>query len=229
MTGPELIVYIVKRGAGDKLAALCRSEGISFSLILHGRGVYGGSGGTDRDVVLLSADSARAAPVMTGLFNLIVPDGGEGVAFMLPFAGLVSQQLTEEMFRGVLPVKKSEGRRRGRIKEHGPKGGAQMCENEYKLIITIVNLGFADDVMFAAKKAGAFGGTVLNARGTGAQEQKRFFGTVIEPEKEMVLIVAERDMCAAIMERIGRDAGLSHDGMGICFSLPVDAAIGLKE
>lgn len=104
-----------------------------------------------------------------------------------------------------------------------------MRENKYELIVTIVNRGFADEVMFAAKKAGARGGTIVNARGTGAQEQKSFFGSVIEPEKEMVLIIAPKEDRAAIMEAVGRDAGLSHEGMGICFSLPVDAAVGIAE
>ena len=40
----------------------------------------------------------------------------------------------------------------------------------HDLILTIVNRGFADEVMTAAKKAGAFGGTVVNARGTGTND-----------------------------------------------------------
>ena len=42
----------------------------------------------------------------------------------------------------------------------------------YELIIAIVNRGFADDVMSAAKSAGATGGTIMNARGTGKEEAK---------------------------------------------------------
>lgn len=100
---------------------------------------------------------------------------------------------------------------------------------KYDLIVTIVNRGFADDVMQSAKKAGAFGGTVLNARGTGAQNDKKFFGTVIEPEKEMVLILVEHEKRTPMMEAITADAGLAKDGMGICFSLPVDAVRGIAR
>ena len=100
---------------------------------------------------------------------------------------------------------------------------------QYDLIVTIVNRGFADDVMRAAKKAGAFGGTVLNARGTAAQSEKKFFGTVIEPEKEMVLILTEHEKRTVIMEAIAENAGLQKDGMGICFSLPVDAVRGVAR
>ena len=103
-----------------------------------------------------------------------------------------------------------------------------MKATEYDLIVTIVNRGFADDVMLAARKAGAFGGTIVNARGTGTAEHKKFFGTVIEPEKEMVLILAEHEQRSAIMEEITGAAGLSKAGAGICFSLPTDSAVGIQ-
>ena len=40
-----------------------------------------------------------------------------------------------------------------------------------------------------AKKVGASGGTVLNARGTANKEAESFFGITIQPEKEIVMIV----------------------------------------
>ena len=96
---------------------------------------------------------------------------------------------------------------------------------KHDLILTIVNRGFADEVMSAAKAAGAFGGTVVNARGTGTH----FFGAIIQPEKELVLILTEREKRNSIMEAICRDAGLSKEGMGICFSLPVDGVAGIRS
>ena len=53
---------------------------------------------------------------------------------------------------------------------------------EHELIISIFNRGYSDTVMDAAKKAGARGGTVLNARGTGSHEVEKFFGITIQPE-----------------------------------------------
>ncbi|MCH5279277.1 MAG: P-II family nitrogen regulator [Christensenellaceae bacterium] len=100
---------------------------------------------------------------------------------------------------------------------------------KYDLIIIIVNRGFADEVMTAAKSAGAFGGTVMNARGTGTNEQQKFFGALIQPEKELVMILTEREKRNAMMEAISRDAGLSKEGMGICFSLPVDGVAGIRS
>ena len=104
-----------------------------------------------------------------------------------------------------------------------------MNTGKYDLIVAIVNRGFSDEVMRAAKKAGAFGGTIVNARGTGTHEQKRFFGSVIETEKEMVLILTEHELRNGIMESISKEAGLSKEGMGICFSLPVDSVAGIRR
>ncbi|MBO4384628.1 MAG: P-II family nitrogen regulator [Clostridia bacterium] len=103
-----------------------------------------------------------------------------------------------------------------------------MKAGEYDLIITVVNKGSSDDVMTAARKAGAYGGTLVNARGTGTNEYKKFFGTVVEPEKEMVMIIAEHASRNAIMEAVAQSAGLSKKGMGLTFSLPIDRVIGMS-
>lgn len=99
---------------------------------------------------------------------------------------------------------------------------------KYDLIITIVNRGFADEVMSAAKKVGAFGGTIINARGTGSNELKEFFGAIIQPEKELVLILTQKEKRNEIMTAICKYAGLDKEGMGISFSLPVDAVAGIR-
>ncbi len=99
----------------------------------------------------------------------------------------------------------------------------------YDLVITIVNRGFADSVMDAAKAAGAFGGTVLYARGTGIHEAEKFFGIIVQPEKELVMILTESEKKNAIMSAIYKDAELNKEGKGICFSLPVEAVSGITR
>ena len=102
-----------------------------------------------------------------------------------------------------------------------------MENDQFELIITIVNRGFADDVMDAAKQAGAHGGTILYARGTGVHEAQKFFGITIEPEKEVVLILVGVDEKNTIMKAICKGAGLSTEGHGMSFSLPVDDVMGI--
>lgn len=99
----------------------------------------------------------------------------------------------------------------------------------YHLVVTIVNSGFFDQVMAAAKKAGAGGGTVVHARGLGSKEAMKYLGITIQPEKDLVLILTPKEKKLAIMESIMHEVGLNTAGTGICFSLPVDSTIGVND
>ena len=59
---------------------------------------------------------------------------------------------------------------------------------EHEVIFCIVNAGFSDAVMDAAKEFGARGGTVIHARGTANSEAEKMFGITIQPEKEIVMM-----------------------------------------
>lgn len=100
-------------------------------------------------------------------------------------------------------------------------------QKEFNLIMTVVNRGFADDVMDAARGAGAQGGTILHARGSGIHEAEKFFGISIQPEKEIVLILVPLEKRNAIMQAICEKAGLNTQGKGLSFSMPVDDVMGI--
>ena len=102
-----------------------------------------------------------------------------------------------------------------------------MKPNTHELIICIVNNGFSDTVMEAAKEAGARGGTVLNARGTANKEAEAFFHIAIQPEKEIVMILVDAKIKDAVLHALYQKAGLDTMGQGIAFSLPVDNVVGL--
>lgn len=105
----------------------------------------------------------------------------------------------------------------------------KMEENNKHLIITITNEGYAENVMTSAKKAGAKGGTIINGRGLETEKVVKFLGVTIEPEKDIVLILTDDEKKTAIMNKIVEDCGLKTPGAGICFSLPVENAIGLTN
>ena len=102
-----------------------------------------------------------------------------------------------------------------------------MAANSHELIICIVNNGFSDTVMDAAKDAGARGGTVLNARGTANKGAESFFHIAIQPEKEVVMILVPLNVKDAVLHALYEKAGLNTMGQGIAFSLPVDNVVGL--
>ena len=102
-------------------------------------------------------------------------------------------------------------------------------EKEYELIVLIVSEGYASIAMDAAKRVGASGGTLINGIGLGTKEATKFLGITIEPEKDVVLILVPKEEKRKVMEEITSEVGLSKEGRGICFSMPVDNVVGLTQ
>lgn len=99
----------------------------------------------------------------------------------------------------------------------------------YKCILAVVNNGFSEEAMEAAKAAGARGGTILHGRGTISKEAETIFNITIQPEKEIVMILAKSDETDAILKALYGAIGTSSKAQGIVFALPVDEAIGLGK
>lgn len=97
----------------------------------------------------------------------------------------------------------------------------------YKLIAAILPKGSTGEVMEAARQAGAEGGTILLARGTGVHEAEKFFGMSVRSEREMLFVLAQtqkvRDILGAVVEA-GR---LDEPARGIAFVLSVDEVTGI--
>ena len=100
---------------------------------------------------------------------------------------------------------------------------------KHEVIFCIVNAGFSDAVMDAAKEFGARGGTVLHARGTANLEAEKMFGITVHPEKEIVMILIPKEIKNDILHALYKAVGLNTPGQGIAFSMPVDAAVGLSD
>jgi len=100
--------------------------------------------------------------------------------------------------------------------------------NKFQLIIALINPGFSDLVMNAAREQGARGGTIIHARGTGNKEIEKKYGVVITPDKEMIMILVSEKIVDDVLAAIYKVAGLSTDGQGIAFTIPVEDVAGLK-
>ena len=101
-------------------------------------------------------------------------------------------------------------------------------DNEFLLIVAIVDAGFTDLVMDAARNHGARGGTIVHARGTGNKEMEEKFGIIINSEKEMLFIIAKKEISDEILKAVNEAAGLNTEGRGIAFALPCQDVVGLK-
>ena len=102
-----------------------------------------------------------------------------------------------------------------------------MKTDNHEVIFAIVNSGFAEDVMDIAREQGVRGGTILNARGVVREEAAAFFGITLHQEKEILMMVVEKDIRDNVLNAIYKEMGMAKKAKGIAFSLPVSDVAGL--
>lgn len=144
--------------------------------------------------------------------NVSIP--GNGIGIFLP-VDCIGGESAKTYLLGEEPIEKKE---------------KEMENNSSKivLILTIVDKGNNEMVMESARSAGATGGTVVKAHGTGAEIAK-FFGVSISQEKEMIYIVAPREKRDDIMYAIMEKAGSNTEAHGVSFALPVESVVGIRS
>lgn len=218
----SLLFTIVDRGKGEAVADLLHRQEIFAQWIVLGNGTAHkdllgilGLRDTAKDIVISFLAGNKSQAAMNHLRHALDIDlPGRGIAFTIPI-GSMSERTLQYLTQGNMPA--------------SAEGEKKLEQQEFDLIMAIVNRGFTDDVMNAARPAGAQGGTILHARGAGAAGASRFFGITITPEKEMVLILVSRDVKNAVMQAISKQAGINSEAHGFVFSLPVDDVIGLTQ
>lgn len=205
----SLIISIVPHDKGEKLTKAAVNAGCGGGSVMMGRalaksnfGAILGTGETTKDLIFMVVESTKKSAIMNAIYESTQNEKTNfGEIFTLDVDSLLKAGANSE-------------------------GEEKMSENENKetsrdMITVIVNKGYADDVMFAARKAGATGGTVINARGTAREDDAKFFGVHIVPEKDMLVIVVEHDKKEAVLSAIKEVKCLKEPGMGITFSSPV--------
>jgi len=103
-----------------------------------------------------------------------------------------------------------------------------MKETKHELLVIICNQGYSDVVMEAAKSAGAGGGTVIHAQGTGQRKAEQFLGISLASEKDVIFVVTKTSQKKEMMESIMKEAGLETKAKAIVFTLPVVDTAGLR-
>ena len=104
-----------------------------------------------------------------------------------------------------------------------------MKTENHEVIFAIVNSGFAEDVMDVARQQGVRGGTILNARGVAKEDAAAFFGITLHAEKEILMMVVEKDIRDKVLNAIYKEMGMAKAAQGIAFSLPVSDVTGLVQ
>ena len=215
----KLLLSMVPRNKGDQLVAVTKTAGARGGTITPGRAVVDNKilqmlslADTLQDIVVtVMRDEAGA--VLEAVRAAYANKKLCGLALVLDVSGLLVR-----VPAGAQPpaANISETRR-------------EKMESGYTLLNVIVNYGYADDVMAEARKAGATGGTIMNARGTGTEEDVKFFGITLVPEKETVMIVADNSKVNDIVAAICKVPTLSEPGGGIVYTQNVEEFIVLGQ
>lgn len=143
---------------------------------------------------------------------------GRGIAVTIPITGIqdsVRRLLDEEICMKL--TEKAEG-------------NEPQMKNEalYAMILVMVKEGYSDEVIDAATKAGANGGSVIRGRRRGSEALVQFLGISLQEEQEILLIVVQKEKKAEIMSAVSERCGIGTPAHGIVISVPVDDMIGVE-
>jgi nitrogen regulatory protein PII len=181
-----------------------------------------GFGSTDKALVTCLEQAIGVPVLLKEVRKKLKSYGpGAGIAFTVPLSAINEPALL--IFKQSI----NKNDKIAAIKEKAE--GENMSEKfTHDLIMCIVNQGYTDELMNTAREAGARGGTMLHARGSAHHGAVKFFGVSVQAEKEMILILSNRETKVAIMQAISEAYGLNSEAQGIVFSLPVDNMTGLS-
>lgn len=186
--------------------------------------------------LLTIMERGESTPVMAAIRNAGAPGGtilyGRGTASNSILAMLGIGDRRKELLVNIIP---ESGVRDilSQIEKMKIKGVAilldciqddeetETMESNWEMIQVICADGLSEDIMAAARKAGAKGGTVLSGRGTCTEADLKFFGAPLVPEKEVLMIVCDKGRAKAIKDAISSLQFLQKKGMGIMYSVPV--------
>ena len=215
-----LLTSIMDRRLLTKFVRLYQEQNILTSLIALGHGTVSGAAAA---YFLDSAEKAVCFSIISGEIwketkrqlrqKLQIDAPGVGVAFLAPLSSIGGRRelafFTEKQnfARGEETVMKGTNR---------------------ELLVVISEPGYNEMMMDAAREAGAYGGTVIHARGTGMERAEKFLGISLASEKDMTFIVVRTSQRDRIMQSIMLKAGVTTQAKSIVFSLPVTDTAGLR-
>lgn len=211
----DLLTVIVNRGRAAKVVHVAKEAGVPGATIALGWGTnnnrfwdFLGVANEDKDIVYMVSDPNTIEKAVDALqVELQLDKPNHGIAFV--------QDLFE--VSGVHRLK-----RKMTFLEEGE-------ETMTQLITVITERGRAEDVVEAARHAGAKGGTIVNARGSGVHETTRIFNMEVVPEKEIVMILCNAEESEGIMTAIEEELSIHEPGQGIMYLQPVLRAVGIRR
>ena len=219
MVNIKLLGLILDEGMHKKANSVLNRLGIKFKTVSNASGTaspsvldYFGLAQTKKELFLAIIPETLKYKVLEKLNNVFhLEKEGTGIGFILPISS--SNKFLSESFNKIDMV-----------------GEDDMSKGKkYHLVITIVYEGYLEKVMTAAKRAGCNGGTVMKGRSLSDVIPTKILGFNIEQERDVVLNIVEEKDKTKVMEEISKDCGIKTTGKGICFSIPIEATMGLDS
>lgn len=216
-----LMTTIINRNQSKKYLNLYKEENIQVMFLTLGEGTasgavldYLGLEATEKAVIFTVLEESSFGKVKKDLQKKLQIDApGGGIAFIIPLSSIGGKKTLQFLTASQEFQKEEE---------------SVLKDTVYELIIVIANQGYIELVMDAARGAGAYGGTVIHAKGTGMEQAEKFMGVSLAAEKEMIFIVAKKEQKNVIMKAVMEQAGLESKAKSIVFSLPVTDTAGLR-
>ena len=220
----KLMIAIVKRGYSRPVITEAKKAGADGATIVYGEGIGRNEKPTflglplthEKDVIFIAIDGDSEAAVTEAVSREgKLGKSGYGLGFTVHLSKLL----------GVPHLTKRGDDRKKRK-------GEEIMENalnEFQLIVTIVNTGDSQKVIKAAADAGAEGGTILNGRGTGVNEQQTFMNFTIDPEKDVILTLVPASYTDKVVSSIEDAVDLNAPGRGIAFLIDVENVFGVNH
>jgi nitrogen regulatory protein PII len=221
----KMLVCIVDWGKIKAISSVLENENVRFHFVSKGRGTASseildllGIGASDKAVIICLEQDVMIPLLLKEIRKKLgFHSPGAGIAFTIPLSGINHPILNI--------FKESINKNENLLPE---TGAAKMSDTKHDLIISIINQGYSDEFMTLAREAGATGGTVLNARGLAHQGPVKFFGVSVQEEREIIIILTNREKKAAIMQAVSQAYGITSNAVGLIFSVPVDSVMGLS-
>jgi hypothetical protein len=229
----KLVIFIIDWNKIHLLNQVFEDEQVRFHFISKGQGTASSEIldllgiGASAKAVVFCLEQEILAPVLLKEVRQKVGrhSPGAGIAFSIPLSGIntpILQVFKESILKNekIFPAGEDAGRRQG--------GESVESKINNDLIVSIINQGYSDEFMTAAREAGAGGGTVISARGLAHSGPVKFFGVSVQDEKEIVLVLSSREKKVSIMQAVSEACGVATKAGGIVFSLPVDQVMGMS-
>ena len=207
----KLIISIVPHDCGELITSAAASKGAGGGTVIMARGTAQnniiqllGLGDTSKDIAYVIVDESIHQAVCD---EILLQTAQKKKSFGVMF----SVDLMDFIKAGA----GTPGAAGGTITNTGDTMAEK--NDSYQMISVIVNKGYADDAMAAARKAGAGGGTIISARGTAKEGDAKFLGMEIVPEKDLLIIVVPGEKCAQIVQAIKELPCMQKAGSGVIF------------